>query len=617
MVADDCISLRARVRKSPRAIDPEFDVCQEMIVSFVMVHHKQQLQHSTSNCNSSSKSPASQINGPSLLLTPIPTMMMSRTRSLSLTGMMMSTTTTPVNKLQRSIGSGGTITTSTFASPDKEGGSMVDVPLDDKEDGGVEGENIELMEKGGSNNIKLNGLPPTQPPTTISSALQQQQNHPLRYPSPLVMHRSSSGASSTNISTSLSDPQPGGGGSSVRSRSRSRSRTGSIPNSRRLRSLGAAMVFASAASSSLGNSHNSSNQTKRSSSLPNQQCENNWEGGQESVGEGAGGDVSTVEPITIPLRDVLGVDEEVPHQMKRSESNSGGGGGSNTGCGNNSEFYSSAASDIGVAKAAATTPSTLASVNPQHPLLSSPPPSTTHSGRPSHRIFLHTLSSGYLEFSLDNANSHDSFMAYLKAHLPSDRIPCRNNNSIGSSSYISSSAPTKVTNHVGGVGMLRTMVLTPTKELPSNLSGTTTSTVATTTSGSGDNLTAHHFQQQQARPTPPPTPTIAPSSSASVCSNRIDKLHSKMMHQRLHYEKNSRPPIVRMKERMVNWMSTVIDCGCCFDTTVVAPLETVNSVSVGETTPKTKTLKKRGIGGLSFEVESCVSSPTPNLSFER
>jgi len=171
------------------------------------------------------------------------------------------------------------------------------------------------------------------------------------------------------------------------------------------------------------------------------------------------------------------------------------------------------------------------------------------------------------------------------------------------------------------------MVLTPTKEVPSNLSGTTTSTAATTASGSGDNITAHNLQQQpqQARPAPPSTPTIVPSSSASVCSNRIDKLHSKMMHQRLQYEKNSRPPIARMKERMVNWMSTVIDCGCCFDTTVVAPLETVSSsVSVsgtgggGETTPKTKALKKRGIGGLSFEVESCVSSsPTPNLSFER
>jgi len=603
-------------------------------VSFVMVHHKQQQQHSTNN-NSTKKSPSSQhVNGPSLLLTPIPTMMMSRTRSLSLTGMMM---TTPVNKLQRSIGSGGTTTTTAFASPDKEGGSMVDVPLDDKEDGGVEGENIELMEKGGNCNNKLIGLPPTQPSTTMPP-------QSLRYPSPLVMHRSSSGASSTNISTSLSDPQPGGGGSSVRSRSRSRSRTGSIPNSRRLRSLGAAMVFASAASSSLGNSHNnSSNQTKRSSSLPNQQCENNWEGGQESVGGGAGGDGSSlpVEPIIIPLRDVLGVDEEVPHQSRRSGSNSGGGGGSNSGCGNNSEFYSSAASDIGAAKEAAAaslsaskdgklaTPSTPAPANPQQTLLSSPPPSTTHSGRPSHRIFLHTLSSGYLEFSLDNANSHDSFMAYLKAHLPSDRIPCRNNNSnnIGSSSYISSSAPTKVTNHVGGVGMLRTMVLTPTKEVPSNLSGTTTSTAATTASGSGDNITAHNLQQQpqQARPAPPSTPTIVPSSSASVCSNRIDKLHSKMMHQRLQYEKNSRPPIARMKERMVNWMSTVIDCGCCFDTTVVAPLETVSSsVSVsgtgggGETTPKTKALKKRGIGGLSFEVESCVSSsPTPNLSFER
>jgi hypothetical protein len=95
-----------------------------------------------------------------------------------------------------------------------------------------------------------------------------------------------------------------------------------------------------------------------------------------------------------------------------------------------------------------------------------------------------------------------------------------------------------------------------------------------------------------------------------------------MMHQRLQYEKQSRPPLTRIKERMVNWMSSVIDCGCCLDTTV-APLETTSSSVSGtgtgsapykETTPSTKALKKKGIGGLSFEVET---PPMPSLSFER
>ena len=31
----NCISIRARVRKSRRAIDPEFDECRETLVSFV------------------------------------------------------------------------------------------------------------------------------------------------------------------------------------------------------------------------------------------------------------------------------------------------------------------------------------------------------------------------------------------------------------------------------------------------------------------------------------------------------------------------------------------------------------------------------------------------------
>ena len=100
-----------------------------------------------------------------------------------------------------------------------------------------------------------------------------------------------------------------------------------------------------------------------------------------------------------------------------------------------------------------------------------------------------------------------------------------------------------------------------------------------------------------------------------------------MMHQRLQYEKNARPPLVRIKERMVQWMSSVIDCGCCLDTTV-APLEMTSSSVSGTGTgvgsphdkdisPRTKALKKKGIGGLSFEVEvRGGSTPIPKLSFE-
>jgi hypothetical protein len=589
--------------------------------------------------------------GPSLVLTPLPcssmmtTSMTPRARSLSFTNYGSSGRgLSPLNhSLRRSVGSGGmvTLTTTNTVSVPRSASQhtdaddlndtdmmMMEVSLEDDTGDQQRQQQQHALSSSNSSNNKVLGLPPTQPmqPQTSSTiSLQHSQNQLLRHPSPLVMHRSSSGGGAsasnhTNISTSYSDPQSlGMGPHSLRSRSRSRSR--SIGNNnRRLRSLGAAVIFANAAaaasSSSLGSSNHSNPQQQQ------QQLDNNLEGGHEMSSSAV---YYEFDPITIPLVDILGVDEEVPSSSssrKRSGSSGGSGCGNNN---NNSEFYSSAASDIGVAKEVASAATGSATTTDQHqslpPLLTSPPPSTSHGGssggRPSHRIFLHTLSSGYLEFSLDNANSHDSFMAYLKAHLPSDRIPCRSssnkNNTIGSSSYISSSAPTKVMNNVG---MLRTMVLTPTKEVPSSL---------TTTATTGNVHAASHSKQQQLdthQSSPPPTPTIVPSSSTSVCSNRIDKLHSKMMHQRLQYEKQSRPPLTRIKERMVNWMSSVIDCGCCFDTTV-APLETASSSVSGtgtgsapykETTPNTKALKKKGIGGLSFEVET---PPMPSLSFER
>ena len=103
------------------------------------------------------------------------------------------------------------------------------------------------------------------------------------------------------------------------------------------------------------------------------------------------GDEVVVEPISIPLKDILSVDEEVPSRNR----------GSNVGCG--SDFYSSAASDVGAATKENGSGTQLS--------LPSPPPSSTNNGRSLYRIFLHTLSHGYVEFSLDHCNSYDIFMA--------------------------------------------------------------------------------------------------------------------------------------------------------------------------------------------------------------
>ncbi len=77
-------------------------------------------------------------------------------------------------------------------------------------------------------------------------------------------------------------------------------------------------MFANAAaagsSSSLGNSNNSG--TSSNNLYRQQHCDNLEEGGQETSaawGDGHGrNDNYVVEPITIPLVNVLGVDEEVP-----------------------------------------------------------------------------------------------------------------------------------------------------------------------------------------------------------------------------------------------------------------------------------------------------------------
>lgn len=275
------------------------------------------------------------------------------------------------------------------------------------------------------------------------------------------------------------------------------------------------------------------------------------------------------EPISIPLVDVLSVDEEVPSRKGSAD-------------GGTSDFYSSAASDVGAKKEA------------KRPQMSSPSPPPSSTKKASYRIFLHTLSHGYVEFSLENANSHDMVMAYLKAHLEPDRIPKRQDG--GSNAK-----------QVGGA-LLRTMVLTPTKDVPSVL-GSSTHTSSTVKAGNAMNLAAN------AARSPPPTYLPQPNliRSTSTVSCNIDKLHSKVIHQRLQ---NESTPLQRMKESIEGWMSSMMDCGCCQDTTV-APLSGSSSVqgTPNGRSPDSKKLRGKGVGGLSFEVESCGSSP--KLSFER
>jgi len=458
-----------------------------------------------------------------------------------------------------------------------------------------------------------------------------------RYSSPLNVIRTSSGVS---INGNGGEGSVISGGtnsdhlsSSVRSRSsRSRSRSRSRRRPTRMRSYGASSAFANASNN------------------------NNGLNGSVNGDETDIGDCSDMgekqEPITIPLKDILSVDEEVPSRKGGSSANGSGGGGS--------DFYSSAASDIGIARelkrdnslSARSTPKASNSTPSFSQLRKDWDTATSNSTKQTqkipHRIFLHTLSHGYVEFSLENENSHDIFMAYLKAHLSSDRIPQRgiSNSDCGSNAGSGSSAGVKHRTASAGGGLLRTMVLTSTKEVPSIESRSTSIEESSTTKSQKSQLNLPDKDTYDGHAPPPsspkrrtnskhnrPTLVSRDSSSVSVCSNKIDKLHSKIINQRI---KNESTTFSRVKESFEGWMSSIVDCACCQDTTVAPDPSTVGSNSIQsnkgiilegtpdssrmknskQRSPTSERLRSKGIGGLSFEVESCPPG-SPKLSFEQ
>ena len=171
--------------------------------------------------------------------------------------------------------------------------------------------------------------------------------------------------------------------------------------------------------------------------------------------------------------------------------------------------------------------------------------------------------------------------------------------------------------------MLRTMVLTPTKEVPGAPSGCGGPTPSAAVPRARSLPQGDRSDRS----------TIKMSLSAiSSRSNTIDKLQSKVIHPRLRDEST---PLSRAKDAASAWMSSILDCGlCCMDTTTVAPLDASSSAGGGgdgvgvatrrvdsdsdarptigggvKTTPNGEALRNLGIGGLSFEIDSASSSP--------
>ena len=144
---------------------------------------------------------------------------------------------------------------------------------------------------------------------------------------------------------------------------------------------------------------------------------------------------------------------------------------------------------------------------------------------------------------------------------------------------------------------------------------------------------------------------MSSSSTLSACcrGNAIDKPQSEVIRQHLsNYEESAADaPLTWLVTKGKAWMSGMLDCHlCCVDTTTVTPLavegggggvspvlggggggggkmiirndETVTKLNKNfnycssSSSPNTETLRNRGIGGLSFEIESC-----SGLSYER
>ena len=637
----NCVSIRSRIRKSQRVIDPQFDNVQEILLSFV--------NNSTSNSNTSNSSKSTKAGKrgekgePALLLTPIPKFTRSRsnnvpikTRTRSLNNpALLNNSSIEVKRKQSIISDIGS------DNGDLDGsGRLNNSAIDNSLESEGEFIGLEKLEIGNDSDPLNKSHHSAQPMQLNISRLKPPQSQGLpptgnnaRYSSPLNVIRTSSGVS-VNGGNGEGSVISGGTNSdhlssSVRSRSsRSRSRSRSRRRPTRMRSYGASSAFANASNNNNSGMNGSLN------------------GEESDIGDCSDGEKQS-EPITIPLKDILSVDEEVPSRNK-------GGGGSSAG---GSDFYSSAASDVGIAKelkrgdSMRSTPRASNSTPSFSQLRKDWDKATSNTTKQNqkipHRIFLHTLSHGYVEFSLENENSHDIFMAYLKAHLSSDRIPQRGtSNSEGGSNAGGSSLGVKHRTASASGGLLRTMVLTPTKEVPSIESRSTFIEESSTTKSQKSQKLHLPDKDTYDGQAPPPSspkrrtskhnrPTLVSrdSSSVSVCSNKIDKLHSKIINQRI---KNESTTFSRVKESFEGWMSSIVDCTCCQDTTVAPDPSTVGSNSIQsnkgiilegtpdssrmknskQRSPTSERLRSKGIGGLSFEVESCPPG-SPKLSFEQ
>ncbi|KAL7547898.1 hypothetical protein ACHAWF_011169 [Thalassiosira exigua] len=735
--SDDCVTVRARIRRSRRAIDPEFDLPREVLASLVdrppssastasaaAASSSSASRRSSSTSRNSSPNPAKDGGGakakdgggdaggggggtrphpngsdlglglgpgPCLLLTPVPpafcrSLSRSRPDAAGRDALSLSQSARSSRRRHRSFGHpavvgagppghvrkhstasslcssahgripsfpGGALGLGASPSPGATAGAgggigggggyqsdgggrgycsdgtsgtgngMVDVSLEDDGEGGCVG--VEAAPEGKppgggraaqgdpladgchSHPLLKPGLPkhPSAAPPGGHSLQQPQYASPVPFPRTASV---ASGVGSDAMSCSRGGRSRGSRGGSL-SRSR-KSRQGSMGGHLRMRSLGAASAFAAA--------NGTPNSGGTSGSLVN---------GEDAEGEGTDGEAKEPGPLSIPLKDIISVDEEVPSRKRGSRS-----GGS--------DFFCSAASrdelakemnkESGGKKKGKPASSTPRNSSAAHQTYTSTLPATSASAgdKVPHRILLHTLSNGYVKLALDGANQHDLLLAWLKARLPPERVPQRDEQ-----------GNKKKKGGLGLGGGLRTMVLTPTKEAElcrrdkkddeAKREGKSSEpTEGKGDSGEGGGAPPSQPTEVPAAPSADSVPTPSSSrnrpldlarSESTRSRNDVDGLHSRAIRQRLREEST---PFRRARDRLATWIGAVMECACCQDTTV-APLESVPSkggdgkaakvgfdASVGEArsrSPDSQKLRTKGVAGLSFEESSCES----------
>ena len=328
------------------------------------------------------------------------------------------------------------------------------------------------------------------------------------------------------------------------------------------------------------------------------------------------------EEMSVALKDVISVRHETPTSSSLKSATTATTGTTTT----NGTTTTISMAPLAMTRVGSFTPPI---ISPPTPLyrpgskLSTTTQSLTASAHPppnSYRIYIHTRMNGYLEFEFDkNSNSYEVVLAYLRCHLREGMVPPDHHNVVDVSSDGGGLKKKKKKGLEESIALTRTKSITPKHAIDVDNDDDDDDDEDTVTSTSTASTSSHHHQQDSL----PLTPTEPPLITRSNSSNPIERLQTKAINRQLQQEE---APM----NRISGWFSSIMDCGfnCCQDTTVTPEDKTVyyyggiqsttplrggelkkkKSGQSQSVSPRSRVLKKSGIGGLSFEVETVTSN---------